>query len=530
MVASTRANLFNLDTTINDLSSTFSLGVGHQEEDPQNDLKDANDENSSSLLLMHDLIPQNTTFDRIATVSDSIAVQPSVITSLFSCRIMIYSKTFDGHYEVFESIARKYPLPFSSTANCQNAGLTPENPIVVDFVMPFQWQGGYKQQNTTNGNGNGTTAKTKMTKKGKKKKGKRKPKSFGVKTTKSSQQSEGWGWTAYYQRHLQNCTARRIVPREHDDDVGGRYINYAGILGVDKQSFQSIQWKSYSFVIEASCDMWGNKFWKDWLTKDKKRHFCVFHRKHEKKKLAKGMEKRTCYLNPQFEQGHHCWFLPTVYPKFPKPAAPFTATNPKLNVCIGWKSMGKGAHNMRDEALLARALWNLSNTWSNVSISNEGVLRDKVQVLVIGRNARVPDSFVQAKIAQMVQVHNNLVAFYEYQQLIATKCHALIPLVHPEQSAYFLTPPNTRQGDADEGSKTKRNGGQGRLSGMIAQVIGNRIPSLVHAAVADVYQREFTAPYFVYNSTKDGGKSFQFALERLVDYYSSNRVLGDENG
>ena len=59
--------------------------------------------------------------------------------------------------------------------------------------------------------------------------------------------------------------------------------------------------------------------------------------------------------------------------------------------------------------------------------------------------------------------------------------------MHPEQSAYFLT--------------LTKNGGKGkqrvRLSGMIAQLIGNRIPSLVHATAADIYRQDFTAPYFV---------------------------------
>ena len=91
--------------------------------------------------------------------------------------------------------------------------------------------------------------------------------------------------------------------------------------------------------------------------------------------------------------------------------------------------------------------------------------------------------------SEIVQMHNNFVKFYDYQQLLvlATKCHALIPLVHPEQSAYFLT--------------LTKNGGKGkqrvRLSGIIAQLIGNRIPSLVHATAADIYRQDFTAPYFV---------------------------------
>lgn len=169
---------------------------------------------------------------------------------------------------------------------------------------------------------------------------------------KISIESEGWGWTSYFQQHLQNSTTQRI----DDKSDAGRYIYYANVLGLNKQSFQSISWKSYSFMVEASCDMRGNKFWKEWLAKDKKRHYCVFHRKHEKQKLAKSLVKRTCYLNPQFEQDHQCWFLPTVYAKFPKPAAPFTKNNPKLNICIGWKSLGKGTDNLRDESLLVRAM------------------------------------------------------------------------------------------------------------------------------------------------------------------------------
>lgn len=437
--------------------------------------------------------------DEIATTSTNTSAIQTFQTPPSACLIMVYSKTFDGHYEVFESIARKYPLPFSSTTKCQTAGLTPETPIVVDFAMPFQWHGGFKDENES-------------TSVAKKKKGSKRKK---TKTKKSggSSKSEGWGWAAYFQQHLQNSTARRLDNAENGD--GGRYIYYANVLGLSKQSSKSILWKSYSFIIEASCDMWGNQFWKDWLAKDKKRNHCVFHRKHEKTKLTKSMEKRTCYLNPQFQHEHYCWFLPTIYPKFPKPIPPFTNTNPKLNICIGWKSMGKGTNNLRDDLLLVQALSNLSNNSNNRDVLN------MIQVSVIGRNARVPEAFIGAKLDSMVKVHSNIVSFYEYQQLIATQCHALIPLVHPEQTVYFLTAPESEDGAA-ETSKTKRKG-QGRLSGMIAQVIGNQIPSLVHGAVADIYQKEFTAPYFVYNVTNDGGKSFQSALEGLIEDYYSNR-------
>ena len=101
--------------------------------------------------------------------------------------------------------------------------------------------------------------------------------------------------------------------------------------------------------------------------------------------------------------------------------------------------------------------------------------------------------------SEIVQMHNNFVKFYDYQQLLvlATKCHALIPLVHPEQSAYFLT--------------LTKNGGKGkqrvRLSGIIAQLIGNRIPSLVHAKA---------------RQTTWARDSFQQAMQDLIDYYSNH--------
>jgi len=62
--------------------------------------------------------------------------------------------------------------------------------------------------------------------------------------------------------------------------------------------------------------------------------------------------------------------------------------------------------------------------------------------------------------------------------------------------------------DDSEGSKKKAQNqqqqekNQGRLSGMIAQVIGN-------GAVVDIYQQEFTAPYFMYNSTTMVARRFK---------------------
>jgi hypothetical protein len=54
--------------------------------------------------------------------------------------------------------------------------------------------------------------------------------------------------------------------------------------------------------------------------------------------------------------------------------------------------------------------------------------------------------------------------------------------------------------------------GMRKLTGIVPQIIANKVPSVMHIALEEIYRDYFTAPVEVYNSTE----SFQHAFKRMV--------------
>ena len=294
----------------------------------------------------------------------------------------------------------------------------------------------------------------------------------------------------------------------------------------------------------------------------------------EESRLLQMLQDRICYLNPQHSP--HCWFLPSTFPQFRTPnedlehettsmaatsastpstsrtAAVTTAaaptSNSTLNVCVNWKSELSDPTNgtvYRNYTLLASAL-------STIEIDAN------VQILVIGRQARIPTEFEHlldidgsnVTIKPVSDVSN----YYEYQKLIATSCHVMIPLLHPEDEnsqKYFLPKgdKNIRSpilvesgGVASDGGASggigSVGGGTGLLSGMISQIIGHKIPSVLHRAVAEIYGEYLTAPTFTYDTstatTRENGNEiagFNDAFLNMLYYFGYQlRLRPDPTG
>lgn len=161
-----------------------------------------------------------------------------------------------------------------------------------------------------------------------------------------------------------------------------------------------------------------------------------------------------------------------------------------FRVCMGWKAYKN--HEHRDTTLLAQTL--------------EQLRPANVLIVVIGRNAKIPQQILQASsdLSHYILLELSHLAFYDYQRTIS-QCDALLPLIHPHGTSmdYFLNVTVSEE--------------NGRLSGMISQSIGNAIPTVIHSAAADIYRPLFTAPIFEYNETNDPA-SFINAFRHMMDH------------
>ena len=378
---------------------------------------------------------------------DDDRVYPALnLSNSSSCRILVSKKQHDFHYETFESAALQYPLPWGNmTPRCDSqSGLQPNQPIIVDFLLGFVYN--------------------------------------------DWKLPEGLGWKDYFEKHLRGRRRRRRTKGGGDDE---RWIQYGSIVDSTPELVNNISWSSYAANIEINCDWLSPN-----LIKGSNTLYCVYHgQPKDPSLLTPSTLSRICRLNPQNDP--NCWFIPSVFPKFPPPPKPFVTTLPSndkvgaaaptnnLNVCMSWKSLPKRGELMRDPTVLVDALRTLKPA--------------NVKVLVIGRNAKVPRQFIDAGVDHYVTVESGKVDFYEYQKLIST-CHVLVPLLHPEDNIgtdYF----------------------NGRLSGMISLAIGRKIPTLLHEAATDIYKHELTAFNAPYNSSS---ASFIQAFSKMLDYYNNS--------
>jgi len=288
-----------------------------------------------------------------------------------TCRILIMKRLNDYHYEVFESIAIKYPLPFETYYHrCNNityAGINKSNPIVVDYMLGFNY-------------------------------------------VKDNNLPEGYGWVKYFDKYLSGRIRRRNSTGVEKYNIVGdeRWIQYGNIVDRPTNENRDIPWSSYSATIEVNCDWMA---WKGWMKKDKNAH-CIFHG-IPKEVIPPDIESRVCWLTPY----HHpkCWFIPSVLPKTSSRPSLSTKNN-TINLCIGWKEDKNTGKVYRDPSIIAQALLKLKP--------------NNVKVIVIGRGAKVPIQFVKAGLASYVQVENNATEFYTYQLLIS-QCTIIVPLMHP---------------------------------------------------------------------------------------------------
>jgi hypothetical protein len=358
------------------------------------------------------------------------------LISSSGCKFLIMQKAYDFHYEIFESIALRYPLPWETLSEeCREAGLSADTPISVDYALCVSWR---------------------------------------CHGRSPIQDQEGWGWKNYFEKHLKGEIRVR---------TDGRFVQFGSVVGFNKEepTKLGIDWHGYAAQIEATCT--GSKNVWRWL-QQKENHYCVLHGLEHDNPVPPYLLPRTCQLNPQHQPG--CWFLPIDYPSFPRP--PLPGKNQKLNICIPKLDKKK---NPKNATVLVHAL--------------QAIQPQNVAIVLNGRNTtNVPEIFESTGMAHYLAIpykQSQLRDYYAFQEAMS-HCHVMVPLIEPfgGSMVYFI------------GNTTQH---QGKLSGFISQLIGNRIPSLLHSAVVSVYRNELTAPYFEYNAS-----NFTDAFHKMLQHFS----------
>ena len=176
------------------------------------------------------------------------------------CHISIENK-YDYHYEILESTALMYPLPWDEM-DCVNDD---QHPAIFDFypVFALGWSG------------------------------------------------EILGWEKYYNASMRNQIVRR---------TDGRLIQYGEAVyhrwgsKVGKAYYESY----YHVRIGTSCD--SDTSFKRWIPENKF-NFCVMHGRVPLS-VPQHILKKCCALTPMNPIRHPCYYLPTALPKFPRPLPP----------------------------------------------------------------------------------------------------------------------------------------------------------------------------------------------------------------
>jgi hypothetical protein len=389
---------------------------------------------------------QQQTLKGPAVPDQSVAAPDAAISSLDAnsaqptdeprvlCRVVIESR-LDFHYEVLESMAMQYPLPWHrldcgirQTANATvdtDANTSSETLINQQGVIVFDFALTLNRLLIAPG--------------------------------------EYESWSDYYINHLAGTFHTR---------TDGLHIQFGDLVRLNNYTH------TYAAHVEASCDYFK---YRDYLLQSDK-HFCVLHTGVGNPKWSDEVKNRTCNVSPMHER---CHFVPSNLPHFDKPARP-SETNP-LVMCIGG---GRRNHRMFSDALKrlkpTGVVIKLHHRYANPPFEYRSVATvvdtQKVEAnmtnatmssdsQVVYNTTRVPDGIELHLIRES--------DFYRFQQSMAT-CHLMLPLLDPRASpAYFYA--NAK-----------------KLSGIFSQAIAHRTPTLMHQEHGQYFGPFMTARYLNY--------------------------------
>jgi hypothetical protein len=244
--------------------------------------------------------------------------------------------------------------------------------------------------------------------------------------------------------------------------------------------FGSIQnYMNYSHVYDAyigvSCDSFN---WMMQLNKGSNQ-YCVLHGTVDERTKAHYKE-RVCWVSPM----HPCYFIPSDLPQFKRETF---HKGDKLRLCLKGSTPAASFQYVVEGARL--------------------LLREpnNIEIIVMGRNAeQMPEVF--RPISPLVTLGKES-DYYKFEEMMS-KCHALLPLIHPWE---------------EFGKKYFPWSGAGKLSGYMSQAVGLKLPLLVHNEIRELYQEHLDAPVWSYTTqnasdTRSFIESFRAMMKELPDY------------
>lgn len=289
--------------------------------------------------------------------------------------------------------------------------------------------------------------------------------------------NEKQAWQDYFETHLKG-TAR---PRKNGD---GAVMHFGSI---EKYSNYSRQYDAYIGVSCDSFDVVGQM-------NRGPNQYCVLHgrvaEKIKRRAEWEDLQRRVCFVNPMHSP--YPYFIPSDLPQFKREEF---RKGDKIRLCL------KGSSPPTSLQYVAEGVRGLQQDGEEPNI----------EIFVIGR---LKKGGVGGDINSRFQNVSHLVKlfdesdYYKFQEMMS-KCHALLPLIHPWEEL---------------GKKYFPWSGAGKLSGFMSQAIGLKLPLLVHDEIREVYKEHLSAPVWNYttknlNDTQSFVDAFGAMVKELPDFF-----------
>ena len=366
---------------------------------------------------------------------DAVPSRPA--TSDRACRVVIENQ-YDFHHEVIESVVRYYPLPWE-TFNC-----TISKPIIFDFALfDNQFPNHIKL-------------------------------SIGSPPNHLNE-TEFWGWKAYFESNLQGKVVPRFEPKKGNSTamIPTKTRALFNNLISPNQYYKGPDGPADA-IIDVSCGV--NKRFIFYLTRDKQKH-CLLHGYVPALDDNEYVRSKTCWLSPMFPSDH-CFFLPLALP----PVQKIMPKEKELQVCIP----GGGR---RKQWLMIEMFYQINYAKFNVKLK------------ILTRITR--DNAVELSTKYHLQDRVEWISetdFLKYAQVVAN-CDIYLPWTDPISRPSFFP--------------TGKPGGGKSLSGSIPEIIAYKIPSVMHKELEAIYHGDWTAPVEVYDEERTYSRAA--ALSRMIE-------------
>mmetsp|Transcript_22330 Transcript_22330/g.49520 ORF Transcript_22330/g.49520 Transcript_22330/m.49520 type:complete len:507 (-) Transcript_22330:425-1945(-) len=365
-----------------------------------------------------------------------------------ACRVIV-ENSYDFHYEVIESIVRRFPLPWDSL-NC-----TITRPVIYDFSLfdnrfpdriPF----------------------------------------YIGKVPKYLNQTEFWGWKKYFEQNLQSKVVHRAEKSTTTSpSFGGGAVELPQInssaTGKAKYALYNnlILYEDYrkdgpvDAFIDVTCG--GTRSY-DRLKKVEN-WYCLQHGYGQDLEENDYVRSKSCWVSPLYRKDH-CFFLPLDLPKFQSGSLDKKVDSDNNNNNKGIHICAPGGG--RNQTEIIEMFSKIPNQEYNATLT------------IFTRVVQPPaNTFLQKQ--RKNGLLNKSVEFvsetdYESYARWISQCDVYLP----------MTDPSTRK---DHFFRSEVNGGgMKKLTGAIPLIITYQLPSVMHAALKEIYRPYLTtAPVETYS-------------------------------